>query len=123
MVKLVFCCRRLSQLSRQEFQRYWHDTHGPLVRRHADALRIRRYVQSHTLDHAINAALAGARGAPEEFDGIAEVWWDSLDDVLAATTTPEGRAAGQTLYEDERQFIDHARSPLWLSEEHPIVES
>ena len=122
MVKLVFCCRRLPHLSREEFQRYWRETHGPLVRSQAGALRIRRYVQSHTLDHPINAALAGARGAPEEFDGVAEVWWDNLDDVLAATTTSEGRAAGHVLFEDERHFIDHAHSPLWLSEERPMVE-
>ncbi|MGH7820684.1 MAG: EthD domain-containing protein [Candidatus Binatia bacterium] len=34
MVKLVFCLRRLPHLSRAEFQRYWRETHGPLVRKH-----------------------------------------------------------------------------------------
>jgi uncharacterized protein (TIGR02118 family) len=122
MVKLVFCCRRLPHLSRAEFQRYWHETHGPLVRRHAEILRIRRYVQTHTLEHPINAALAQSREAPEEFDGIAELWWDSIDDLAAATATAEGRAASLALYEDERRFIDHARSPLWVCEERPMVE-
>jgi uncharacterized protein (TIGR02118 family) len=121
MVKLVFCCRRLPQLSRAEFQRYWRETHGPLVRRHATVLRIRRYVQSHTLDHPVNAALAESRGAPDEFDGIAELWWDGLDDLAAATASPEGRAASRELYEDERRFIDHARSPLWVCEERSVV--
>src|SRR5262249_12358508 len=50
MIKLVFCLRRLPHLSRAEFQRYWGETHGPLVRRRAEALGIRRYVQLHTLD-------------------------------------------------------------------------
>ena len=81
MVKLVFCIRRLPALSREEFQRYWRETHGPLVRRHARVLRIRRYVQSHTLEHPMNAALAESRGAPDAFDGVAELWWDSLDDL------------------------------------------
>ena len=122
MVKLIFCCRRLEHLSLAEFQRYWRGTHGPLVARYASVLRIRRYVQTHTLDDPANAMLAASRGAPEEFDGIAELWWDSVEDLVAAPGTPEGRAAAQALLEDERRFIDHARSPLWLAEEHPIVE-
>ena len=122
MVKLVFCLRRRSTLSREEFQRYWRETHGPLVRRHASVLRIRRYVQTHTLDDPLNAALAAARGAPEAFDGIAELWWDSVEDLVAATATVDGRAAAQALLEDERRFIDHARSPLWVCEQHPFVE-
>ena len=68
MVKLVFCCRRLPHLTRAEFQRYWRETHGPLVQRHADTLGIRRYVQTHTLDHPANAALAQSRDAPEAFE-------------------------------------------------------
>jgi uncharacterized protein (TIGR02118 family) len=122
MVKLVFCCRRLPHLSRAEFQRYWRETHGPLVRGHAGVLRIRRYVQSHTLEHPMNAALAESRGAPDAFDGVAELWWDSLDDLAAATASAEGRAAAQELYQDERRFIDHARSPLWVCQERPMVE-
>lgn len=48
MVKMVYCLRRLSHLSREEFQRYWREKHGPLVQKHAATLRIRRYVQVHT---------------------------------------------------------------------------
>jgi hypothetical protein len=33
MVKLVFCARRLPHLSRAEFQRYWFENHGPLVKK------------------------------------------------------------------------------------------
>jgi len=35
MVKLVFCLTRLPHLSREEFQRYWRERHGPLVRESA----------------------------------------------------------------------------------------
>src|SRR5262249_61331000 len=97
MVKLIFCCRRLEHLSRAEFQRYRRATHGPLVARYASVLRIRRYVQTHTLDDPANAMLAASRGAPEEFDGIAELWWESVEDLVAAPGTPEGRAAAQAL--------------------------
>ena len=121
MIELVFCLRGLPHLSREEFQRYWRDTHGPLVRRHAPVLRIRRYVQVHTLDTPMNAALRASRGGPEEFDGVAELWWDGLEDLQAAVSTPEGQAAGLELLEDERRFIDLACSPLWVGVEHPVV--
>jgi uncharacterized protein (TIGR02118 family) len=122
MVKLVFCARRLPHLSREEFQRYWRETHGPLVRRHAPVLRIRRYVQLHTLDHPVQDGLRASRGGPEPYDGVAELWWTSLEDLLAAQSDPAGRRAGRELLEDERRFIDLARSPLFVGEEHPVVE-
>jgi uncharacterized protein (TIGR02118 family) len=123
MVKLVYCARRLPHLSRTEFQRYWRQTHGPLVRSHAGTLRIRRYVQVHTLDSPINDALRESRGSLEPYDGIAELWWDSTEDLVAATASPEGRKAAQDLLEDERRFIDLERSALWIGEEHAIVEA
>ncbi len=122
MIKLVYCLRRLPHLSREEFQRYWRETHGPLVRGHAGTLRIRRYVQAHTLEGSINDALRRNRGGQESYDGVAELWWDSADDFAAATASAEGRKAGQELLEDERRFIDLERSALWIAREHPIVE-
>jgi hypothetical protein len=53
----------------------------------------------------------------EPFDGIASVWFDSRERLLAAMTTDEGREAGARLLEDERRFIDLSRSPLWLCQE------
>lgn len=121
MLKLIFCLRRLPHLSRAEFQRYWREVHGPLVRQHAAALRIRRYVQAHTLDDQFNEALRASRGADEAFDGVAELWWDGRAEFEAATASAEGRAASLALFEDERRFIDHARSPLFVSEEHAVI--
>jgi hypothetical protein len=53
------------------------------------------------------------------YDGVAELWWDSIDDALA-NPTPERQAAGLELLEDERKFIDLSRSPLWFGQERPI---
>ena len=121
VLKLTFCLRRLPHLSREEFQRYWLERHGPLVRSFATVLHIRRYVQMHTAVTPYNAALRESRGGPEEYDGVAELWWDSLDDLAAAVATDEGRSAGLALLEDERTFIDLARSPLFVGEEHTLI--
>ena len=117
MIKLVFCARRLPHLSRAEFQHYWRTVHGPLVRSHAATLRIRRYVQLHTLDDPLQDALRGSRGGPEAYDGVAELWWDSREDLDAARADDAWRRAALELLEDERRFIDLTRSPLWVSQE------
>jgi uncharacterized protein (TIGR02118 family) len=121
MVKLTFCLHRLPNLSREEFQRYWREHHAPLVAAHAETLRIRRYVQAHTITTPMDAGLRQSRGGPEGYDGVAELWWDSIEDLLAPGATEEGRHAGAALLEDERKFIDLARSPLWFAEEHAVV--
>jgi uncharacterized protein (TIGR02118 family) len=122
MLKLVFCLRRLPDLSRAEFQRYWRERHAPLVASHAATLGIRRYVQVHTtLDDALNDGLRASRGGPEPYDGVAELWWDGPDALLAATATEDGRRAGLALLEDERRFIDLTRSPLFVAEEHVVI--
>ena len=122
MIKLVYCLRRQPRLTREEFQRYWRENHGPLVHKHAAALRIQRYVQTHTLGGPITEALRASRGAPEEYDGVAEIWWRSEQDLTEATASQAGRAAGQELLEDERKFIDLAHSPLWVCQERPILD-
>ena len=122
MIKLVFSLRRRPDLTRDEFQAYWRDRHAPLVARHADVLRIRRYVQTHTRASEVAAAQSAARGSePDVYDGQAELWWDSLDDVVAAVSTAAGQQAALELLEDERRFIDLHRSPLWIGEEHLAV--
>jgi uncharacterized protein (TIGR02118 family) len=122
MIKIVFCLRRRADFSREEFQAYWRTTHAPLVQSHAATLGIRRYVQVHSIDDAISAGVAGPRHSPEPFDGIAELWLDSLDALISAGSSDAGRAASQALLEDERRFIDLERSPLLLAEEHVIIE-
>ncbi|MDT4937964.1 MAG: hypothetical protein QOG80_1635 [Pseudonocardiales bacterium] len=117
---MVFCLRRLPTIDAEEFSRYWRDDHAALFRRYADALAVRRYTQSHRLPGRLNEALRTHRGAPDGYDGVAEVWFDTLDELRAALITEDGRAAADALIEDERRFIDHAKSPIWIAEEIEI---
>ena len=119
MIKLTFCLTRLAHLSRAEFQDYWRNHHAPLVKSFQDALKIKRYVQVHALADELSAPLRGPRGAPDGYDGIAELWWENVGDM--ASTDPQARQAGRALLEDEKKFIDLAKSPIWLSTEHEII--
>ena len=124
MVTLVFVLRRRPELSEADFHRYWRDQHAPLVRKHADALGIRRYSQLHTADTPFTEAIRASRGCePSDYDGVALVWFDSLDALGAAASSPEGQAAGAALLEDERRFLDLERCLIWLTDDHPVVEA
>jgi uncharacterized protein (TIGR02118 family) len=122
MIKLVFCLRRLPALTVPEFHRYWLENHAALVRQHASILRIRRYIQNHTFSDAGCAPVIAARGGQvDPFDGVAELWWDSVEDLREAIVTPQGQAAGLALLEDERTFIDLPNSPLFFVNEHSMI--
>lgn len=120
MIKLTFCLVRLPHLTREAFQDYWFNTHAPLVRSVAGALRIRRYVQLHSFDPEISKGTRASRGGPEQYDGVAELWWDSFEDMAASGEA--AAEAGRLLLEDEKRFIDLSRSPLWWGEEKTIIE-
>jgi uncharacterized protein (TIGR02118 family) len=120
VLKLTFCLRRLPTLSLAEFQDYWLNKHGPLVRSLQPALGMLRYVQVHRLATDLADGMRKVRGAPEPYDGIAELWWESEEMFRAARRTPEAREAGRRLLEDEAKFIDLPRSPLWVNHEHVV---
>ena len=121
MFKVVFCLRRRSGMNPEEFDTYWRETHGPLVASFKDVLRIRRYVQSTRMVSDLAGIAATVRGAPEPYDGVAELWFESWEDLAAGFSTVEGRAAGKALIEDERKFIDLADSPIFFSTEREII--
>ena len=107
MIKLTYALVRLPHLSREEFQTYWFETHAPLVASVKETLRIRRYVQLHSLPADVSEPLQRTRGGPEGYDGVAQLWWDSFEDM--APGDPAAVEAGRLLLEDERRFIDLAR--------------
>jgi hypothetical protein len=117
MIKLTFCLVRLPHLTREAFQTYWFETHAPLVASVKKVLRIRRYVQLHSLPADVSAPLRQARLGPEGFDGVAQLWWDTFEDMAR---TPEAAEAGRLLLEDEQRFIDLPKSPLWWGEEKVV---
>lgn len=122
MIKLVYVIERRPDVPEAKFYDYWLNTHGPLVRRLAKAIRARKYIQSHTIDGPMNEALRAPRGMMPPVAGITEVWWDSLEDFQAAYATPEGQAAGAELSADEEKFIDVKKSQVFLTQEHVIFD-
>lgn len=123
VVKIVFCLRRKSNLSREEFQHYWRTQHAPLVAERARRLGIRRYVQSHSLSDPRLCALGDDRGFQGEmFDGVAELWFDSASVLCPNADAPASSVeAARDLLADEAMFIDLAASPIFVVEEHEVI--
>lgn len=122
MIRIVFLLRRMPGASLEEFQTYWRDMHGPLVASHANHLQILRYTQSHRIEDPTNQQMQQARGGMEtEYDGVAELWWDSEETLTNVLATTDGQTAAAELLADEQRFIDLPNSPLSFTHEYPQI--
>lgn len=121
MIKLVYCLRRLETLSHQQFLDYWYQQHAPLVRKHAPVIGLLKYVQSHGLAHPLDGLLRQSRGAAPSYDGIAELYYESVVALEQSMADPAVQAAGKELLDDEREFIDLGASALFLCDEKLII--
>jgi uncharacterized protein (TIGR02118 family) len=109
MIKLVYCISRKTGLTDQQFFDHWKNVHGPIGSR---IPRLRKLVQSHRL------IIPGDQRHPEpKYDGMAELWFDDAQALLAAGQSPEWAAS----HGDEANFIDHTKVAYFVSEEHIIL--
>ena len=118
MIKFVMCLFRHPDMTREQFQDYWKNNHGPFFMENAGTMRAKRYVQSHTLDTPLNEGLRSSRGMLPEYDGVAEVWFESEEDLMEGMNSPEGQKLSAALLEDEGKFIDHSKSSAFIVREH-----
>ncbi|MBD0333892.1 MAG: EthD domain-containing protein [Cyanobacteria bacterium Co-bin13] len=123
MIKFVYCICKRPDLSDAEFRTYWREKHGAFIRSLAQTIRAKKYIQSHKMDTPINAELIKSRGLePLSYDGVTEIWWDSMEEFLAGVNSPEGAAAAQQYVADEANFVDFSKSRAFLTEEHTIFD-
>ena len=108
MVKIIYCITKKPGMSDEEFFRYWKDVHGPIGAR---IPHLRKLVQSHRVK-----ASGDKRGA--DYDGVAELWFDDMQVLLASRQSPEWKQSS----DDEANFIDHNKVAYLLCEEHIIVD-
>jgi hypothetical protein len=94
MLKSFFLLPPRADISREKFHSHWIDPHGTLA---AEIGLLRGYVQSHRLADDI---LDVDGSAP--WEGIAEIWLVSLDDVVALPNDPDMITA----VEDQPNFMN-----------------
>jgi uncharacterized protein (TIGR02118 family) len=119
VIKMVVAGRRRQGLSLAEFDKYWDKQHAQLALELSETLGIKRYVQSIRVDaHGLDA-FTSDRGQNDAatIDFVAELWFDSVEDLATAFNSPEGNAANQRLARDEEVFCDRSSFVVLLTEE------
>jgi len=112
VVKLFAVLSRREGMGRAEFLEHWHHHHGPLIADTPELARhLRRYVQH---PRASDGPLSGS----VDCDGVAEQWFDSLDDFAAFLAEP---AYAELIAPDERRFLDMDRVRFVICDE-PVVQ-
>lgn len=106
MIKVTALVIRKPDLSQEQFSAYWRDKHAPLVLSLTPFTSpVRRYVQQRPAEGVSNQLPL----AP--YDGIAEIWFDNLSDVL--------KLIGNELFlsvvaKDEETFLDRSRTAIFI---------
>lgn len=106
MLKIIAMFNFRPDLSREEAQAYWNETHNDVVRRCLPECR--KYVQNVTIP---------VRTQTSQFDGISELWFDDMDAIRRSFSSP----LNDELVADEEKF---AVNKQWvIVTESPVFES
>jgi len=109
MIKMTLLLTRRSGLSREEFSDYWANVHWPIVQTVPEVKQFtRRYVQQHNIGGTPDVIKA----AP--YDGIAEAWFDKMEDVLKVVGSPNWM---NIVVPDDQKFLDTSKTEIMFSTE------
>ncbi|MBI3801075.1 MAG: EthD domain-containing protein [Deltaproteobacteria bacterium] len=113
MIKYIICATRKAGMTREEFSAYWRHHHGPLVKSVPEFTRhVRKYVQCHIVGDAVPLGTAAA------YDGVAELWFDSPEDLVKAFNEPRYL---EVIRPDELKFVDLHQCISFITEEVSVV--
>ena len=113
MIKYIICATRKAGMTREEFSAYWRHHHGPLVKSVPEFMRhVRKYVQCHLVGETVPLGAAG------DYDGVAELWFDSVDELVNAFDEPRYL---EIIRPDELKFVDLSKCISFVTEEVPVA--
>ncbi len=117
-VKLSVVIKRRAGMSFAEFDQYWNTTHGDIVTSvPAFTRHVRRYVQSHlVVDYTGegDSSKLTTQWGKAAFDGIAELWFDGIPEMVAAFNEP---AFMEKIAPDDEKFVDAAGTQIFTLKE------
>ena len=101
MYKLIGILKRPEGVSIEAFHQWWLQEHATFVKRFPG---LKKY--------AINLSTSG----DQRYDGVAEVWFETKQDLEKVFSTPEGQAARQSATSHSGELA------ILFTEEHVIVK-
>lgn len=123
MLRISYLMRRQPHLSLEEFQSYWSEKHPHAAPADAFAvLGVKRYTQVLLIDTPARDLVIGPRtGLEEPYDGMAELWVESLEAIQNNFSTAKAKEYIQIFFDDEKNFIDWSRSTILVSKEVVVM--
>ncbi|EMC96183.1 hypothetical protein BAUCODRAFT_147829 [Baudoinia panamericana UAMH 10762] len=118
-VRMSILIRRLPHLTPEEFHTYWSTSHAPLFLSIPIVQRnLTKYSQYH-LDSALASQLRQSGLPIAEYDGFAEFWAESYEDVLAVFQDEE---YSRVVVPDEVKFLDREKAVMMVGWEEGKFE-
>jgi uncharacterized protein (TIGR02118 family) len=113
MIKTIAVARRKPDMTHEEFIKYWHEEHAPLVKKIWPGLK--KYVQNEIIIEP---------GQKREADGIVEMWYDNPDAMKKAMAWVQSDA-GKPIRDDADNFCDlrpGSGGGFWVVEENVVKD-
>lgn len=109
MIKTIALAHRKPGLTREEYSKYWLETHAPLAAKLIPY--VRKYVQNHFIE---------IPGMEYEGDGVVEMWYD---DIESWKKSRDVVMANKELANDAANFVKLKAGNFWVVEEHVILDN
>lgn len=107
-VKMMLFVNRKPDMDLDEFRKYWREVHPQIGLKVPGGLR---YVQNHTWRSFYDS------GQTPVYDGVAEMWYESMQAIKDAVKTPEYALS----VADARNFLSTDSPPMIIVREKVIV--
>jgi hypothetical protein len=117
VIRYINCCRKLPELSNDDFRDYWQGAEfSELVRKVAQLTNASHHEKNLTLKVDMGRHLIEDRGLGEPYDGIIEYSWENAGHLASIYSTEEAQALLQQMQRFQSQFIDLKNSTAFFTE-------
>jgi uncharacterized protein (TIGR02118 family) len=109
MIKMNLFLTRREDLTHEQLSEYYEKKHWPILASIPEVKQfVKRYVQQHNIGHVP----PGATAAP--YDGISEVWFDSIEDLGKVVGTEAWR---NLVHKDNEELLNTLKTVFMFTEE------